>query len=199
MYHIKEDKRSKQSSSLIFNAFKTLLYEKSYSDIRITEVIERAQVSRATFYRNYDTLEDILRYECDQKFIDLKEYITKYYLNQNSERNTHHPLDLLKPFLRFWYLDSDIVELLIRINNKEILYSNISDLVKKLIDKIKSNPDKDPFYEYSLTIRSNVIMGILEVWILQDKNIAPDTLSIQVMKHLSESLKYKVDIRNGET
>lgn len=80
--------------------------------------------------------EDILRYECDQKFIDLKEYITKYYLNQNSERNTHHPLDLLKPFLRFWYLDSDIVELLIRINNKEILYSNISDLVKRLIDKV---------------------------------------------------------------
>lgn len=198
MYHIKEDKRSKQSSSLIFNAFQSLLYEKNYSDIKITEVIERAQVSRATFYRNYDTLEDILRYECDQTFIKLKEYIAGYYLNQNSERNTH-PLDLLKPFLRFWYLESGIIELLIRINNKEILYSNIADLVKKLIDRVKSSPDKDPFYEYSLTIRSNIIMGILEVWILNNKNIAPDTLSIQVMKHLSESLKYKVDISNGDT
>lgn len=198
MYHIKEDKRSKQSSSLIFSAFQSLLREKNYSDIKITEVIERAQISRATFYRNYDTLEDILRYECDQKFIALKEYISGYYLNHNSERNTH-PLDLLKPFLRFWYLDSGIIELLIRINNKEILYSNISELVRKLIDRVKSNPAKDPFYEYSLTIRSNVIMGILEVWISNDKNMAPDTLSIQVMKHLSESLKYKVDISNNET
>ena len=198
MYHIKEDKRSQQSSSLIFSAFQSLLREKNYSDIKITEVIERAQISRATFYRNYDTLEDILRYECDQKFIALKEYISGYYLNHNSERNTH-PLDLLKPFLRFWYLDSGIIELLIRINNKEILYSNISELVRKLIDRVKSNPAKDPFYEYSLTIRSNVIMGILEVWISNDKNMAPDTLSIQIMKHLSESLKYKVDISNNET
>lgn len=197
MYHIKEDKRSKQSANLIFNAFKSLLDEKNYADIKVTEVIERAQVSRATFYRNYDTLEDILRYECDQKFIALKDYINDYYLNKRAEKSTH-PLDLLKPFLRFWYLDSNVVELLIRINNKEILLSNILNIVKRLINSVNSNYERDPFYEYSLNIRSNIIMGILEVWISNNKNIAPDTLSIQVVKHISESMKFKVDIKTDK-
>lgn len=93
MYHIKDDKRSKQSAKYIFYSFNSLLHEKKFEDIKITEVIERAQVSRSTFYRNYDALEDILRYECNQKFLDLKDYINDYYLN-NIEENSTHPLHL---------------------------------------------------------------------------------------------------------
>ncbi len=194
MYHIKEDKRSKQSAKFIFEAFQALLQEKPYKDIKITEVIERAQVSRATFYRNYDTLEDILRYECEQKFAALREYIMEYYRNKNTEKSTH-PLDLLRPFLRFWYQDSKVVELLLKINNKEILLSNILALVKKLISNVNSAHENEPFYEYSLSIRSSIIMGILEVWIQNNKNIPPDTLSSQVVKHLSESMKFKIGIK----
>jgi AcrR family transcriptional regulator len=174
-----------------------LLNEKKFADIKITEVIERAQVSRATFYRNYDALEDILRYECNQKFLDLKAYINDYYLN-NIEESSTHPLHLLKPFLKFWYLDSSIVELLLKINNKEILLSNIVNLVKNLLNNVNSYNSKDPFYEYSVNIRANIIMGILEVWISNNKNIAPDTLSIQVIKHLAQSMKFKVDLETNE-
>ena len=116
MYHIKKDKRTKKSAELIFNSFSLLLSEKKYEDIKVTEVIEKAQVSRATFYRNYDSLEDILRYECDQKFAALKIYINDFYHNCDAAINSH-PMHLLKPFLRFWYLDSKVVELLIKINN----------------------------------------------------------------------------------
>lgn len=105
---------------------------------------------------------------------------------------------IFKPFLRFWYLDSNIVELLLKINNKEILLSNIVNLVKNLLNNINSYNTKDPFYEYSVNIRSNIIMGILEVWVSNNKNIAPDTLSIQVIKHLSQSMKFKVDLETNE-
>jgi AcrR family transcriptional regulator len=193
LYHIKNDKRSRQSAKLIFSAFNSLLSEKKYTDIKITEVIERAQVSRATFYRNYDTLEDILKYECDQKFIALKDYINSYYLEHNTESSTH-PLYLLKPFLRFWYLDSNVIELLIKINNKEILFDNIANMVEKLLNIVNSYDEREPFFEYSVNIRSNIIMGILEVWVSNGKNIAPDDLNIQVIKHIAKSMKFKVDL-----
>ena len=44
----------------ITDALFSLLEEKRLSDIRISEIIERAGVARASFYRNYRTKEDVL-------------------------------------------------------------------------------------------------------------------------------------------
>ena len=44
----------------ITDALFSPLEGKSLSDIRITEIIERAGVARASFYRNYRTKEDVL-------------------------------------------------------------------------------------------------------------------------------------------
>ncbi|MGM9589787.1 MAG: TetR/AcrR family transcriptional regulator, partial [Faecousia sp.] len=44
----------------ITNALFELMQEKNLSDIRITELIERAGVARASFYRNYRAKEDVL-------------------------------------------------------------------------------------------------------------------------------------------
>lgn len=198
MYHIKDDKRSKHSAVLLFKAFTSFLDEKPYADIKITEVIERAQVSRATFYRNYDALEDILRYECDQRFMALRAYILDFYQN-GVNAGAAHPLDLLKPFLRFWYLDSKVVEYLLKISNKHILFSNIMELVKGLMKRVGSQDEGDALYAYSLSIRSNIIMGILEVWIANGKTIPPDVLSLRIVEHLSASIHFKVGLpQDGE-
>lgn len=52
-----ENLRVKQS---ITNALFTLMREKSLSDVQITELVGRAGVARASFYRNYDSKEDVL-------------------------------------------------------------------------------------------------------------------------------------------
>ena len=44
----------------ITDALFSLMQEKKLSDIRITELIERAGVARASFYRNYGAKEDVL-------------------------------------------------------------------------------------------------------------------------------------------
>lgn len=44
----------------ITNALFDLLKEKSISEISITEIIEKAQVARASFYRNYSSKESVI-------------------------------------------------------------------------------------------------------------------------------------------
>ena len=44
----------------ITDALFSLMREKNLSDIRITELIARAGVARASFYRNYRAKEDVL-------------------------------------------------------------------------------------------------------------------------------------------
>ncbi|WP_238902167.1 TetR/AcrR family transcriptional regulator [Clostridium sp. YIM B02506] len=193
MYHIKNDKRSIQTSKFIYNALSSLLEEKKYEDIKITEIIERSQVSRATFYRNYDSLDDILRYELDQKFIKLSEYL---YANYKSNKNTNkvHPLSLLKPFLRFWYLDSLILEQLLETNKKEIIIDNILRTTKNLLEKSNIEYKENIFYDYMLNIRSNIIFSVLETWVLNDKNLSPDELYKLTIDHLNESLTARINV-----
>lgn len=50
------------------DALLTLLAEKSLEDISISELVETAGVSRASFYRNYERKEDILKAHIDTLF-----------------------------------------------------------------------------------------------------------------------------------
>ena len=45
----------------IVAALTALMSEKDYAGITITEITQRADVSRMTYYRNYSSKEDILR------------------------------------------------------------------------------------------------------------------------------------------
>ena len=68
MYHIKQDKRAEASVELICEAVMELLREKSFDEITISDVQRRSTVSRSTFYRNFDNLEDVLELLCDRGF-----------------------------------------------------------------------------------------------------------------------------------
>lgn len=71
----------------IINALFELMHEKSFSDISISELIRRADVARVSFYRNYESKEDVLLTLIDdvleqyRKTLDEEE--TDFYTYQN--------------------------------------------------------------------------------------------------------------------
>lgn len=83
MYHIKNDKRAHKSAALISEAFITALSEKPYKEITIAEVCAPGGVARTTFYRLFDSLDDVLLYQMDQV---LEEGISEYLNADNDER-----------------------------------------------------------------------------------------------------------------
>ena len=61
----------------ITDAVFSLMREKSFSDITVTEIIKTAGVARATFYRNYSTKESVVTTIIDEvlnQFADGKDY-----------------------------------------------------------------------------------------------------------------------------
>ena len=72
----------------ITNALLELLKEKSISDISITELTQKAQVGRVSFYRNYQTKEDILKEESNRL---IKEWGRLYETNPESAPETLFP------------------------------------------------------------------------------------------------------------
>lgn len=53
------DKRVIKTKNAIFEAFKKLVQEKDMSDITISELTQKANITRSTFYMYYDTVADV--------------------------------------------------------------------------------------------------------------------------------------------
>ena len=62
------DRRQRKTREAIFRAFVALLSEKNYNQITVAEVIERADIGRATFYAHFETKDYLLKELCQELF-----------------------------------------------------------------------------------------------------------------------------------
>ena len=62
------DRRQKRTRESIFNAFIFLLSKKHYVNITVGEIIQLANVGRATFYLHFETKDFLLKELCAELF-----------------------------------------------------------------------------------------------------------------------------------
>ncbi len=58
---LKPDPRVRRTQKLLRESFLELVLEQGFEAVRVSEIIERAEVNRATFYRHYRSKRDLLR------------------------------------------------------------------------------------------------------------------------------------------
>lgn len=139
------DRRQRKTREAIFQAFAALLSEKDFSGITVGEIIERADVGRATFYSHFETKDFLLRELCAELFCHI-------FDTAGSGGVQHrHIFDCNAPDCVFLHLlthlqknDNNILKLLSSRNNELFLRyfrDNLSVLVKdnlSLFEKRKS-------------------------------------------------------------
>ena len=62
------DRRQKKTREAIFNAFAELLSKKHYNQITVGEIIDKADIGRATFYAHFETKDFLLKELCEELF-----------------------------------------------------------------------------------------------------------------------------------
>ena len=62
------DRRQKKTREAIFNAFTELLSKKHYNQITVVEIIDKADIGRATFYAHFETKDFLLKELCEELF-----------------------------------------------------------------------------------------------------------------------------------
>ncbi len=116
------DRRQRKTREAIFAAFSALLDKKDFARITVGEIIEEADVGRATFYAHFETKDDLLRELCGELFCHL-------FDGMNGEHPEHrHIFDCDAPSSVFLHLfrhlqknDNSILELLSSRNNELFL------------------------------------------------------------------------------
>lgn len=66
MYHIKPDKRSQTSAADVVRGLQECLKIQPLKSVTVMDIHRVTGISRATFYRLFDTPEDVLLYQLDQ-------------------------------------------------------------------------------------------------------------------------------------
>lgn len=106
----------------IANAFVVLLKDKRFDDIKIVDIISKAQVARNSFYRNFENKEDILRFYIEKA---TDEWLLK--TNENYITLTKNGIkDYIVFLFTHMYEYRDIVKILMK-NGKMHLIENEFD------------------------------------------------------------------------
>lgn len=101
----------------ILNTLLKMMQEKPLKDITICALTSRAQVGRASFYRNYHDLQDVLRQEAER--------LTEQW-QQAYEKETHSaPNELLISLLDFYKEHSTFYLLLYRAGLEQIVLQTL--------------------------------------------------------------------------
>jgi len=177
MYHKNEDARSINSCELIFNGLRELMKEKEFGKISVSELVNKAQIGRTTFYRNFDTIEDVIIYKLNDHFNKLGEYL----LEEGVKRNIEY---YIKPFLEYWDDNTYIIKMLMESNQINILYGEFIKIMDTFVrDSPKIYEDNLEYKDYIVSMRASVIISLLIQWIKRDKKETPKMLTDILIKH----------------
>lgn len=175
MYDIEKlDMRIKYTREWTFEALTKLLEVKKYEDIKISEIINKAGISRATFYRNFSSKDDIIKLKVRMMFIDFyKDMLTVY--------KQHMPTDetiLVAEFFKRIDGEEKVIDTVIKTNLEYLMVEGILQII---------NYYKDRFYElvktssrteeYTMDIVASSTWTLLSRWYKTGKVETPTQLS----------------------
>jgi len=158
MYHIKPDKRSQTSARLITDGLYQCLSHKNFSEITISDIQRASGVGRATFYRLFDNLADVLEYECNNAFCQM---LAQYRTNPAAPKDASPFEALFIHFMDYWTARTDLLNALMdsqRIDIMSAVFRTHTDEIKAiLVPETSLSPTE---LDYFVSAATGAIFGV---------------------------------------
>lgn len=168
MYRIKDDKRIRQSADLICKGYTACLKASPMTAVNVSAIAQASGVSRATFYRIFDTPADVLTYICDS----LSDDAIRLMETQKPKGKDEN----LKFMFDFLMANSDTLECLAKCNRQDMLHKSFSRMFELAIPSTVMAELDEVEKAYIRESIAAFMCGVLFIWIKKGKRESSDEL-----------------------
>ena len=153
----------------------SLLKKKNYLQITVTDLVEEAGVARASFYRVYNSIDQVL----DDLFVDLKEILLKdfipAFINRDEQKIKEQIIDFLnkikdKNYPTLNVLPENRQYLLPKFESQFVMYK---DVECKSIDE-----------KYAIPLGLSLIYSISRIWSFCDYAESPEEIADYIISKM---------------
>lgn len=186
----KNNARVKKTKKLLEDSLGLLLEEKSFEDIRVIDICEKANMHRSTFYTYYNDKYELLKSKLDEYKAKFLEDLNRYKI-ENKLKNSH--VDIMNKILQYFYLNRKYLKIIFE-NNKD---GSVTDILREylrfyIIEGIKDFKTIRPNREYVIRVMSSFYSGafvsVITDWIKNDCFISVEDLA----QYLSDIIMQRV-------
>jgi len=168
MYHIKSDKRSRTSAEEIAAGLNRILKTEPLHTVTVTRIHQETGISRATFYRLFDTVEDVLIYQCDQ--------LVDRAMDNYSIDHVSSPYESIRGIMAMGFEYHALIEALVANKRMDLIYEYTA---KRLFTHQTIGPFIRPdmdvaAVEYFLSNISMAMVATLTTWTRRGRQESPE-------------------------
>lgn len=164
---------STKSKEIIVTTFLEILKDYNYNDITISEVLANTPLTRKTFYNNFSSKDDIIRYICNKL---ITQYITR--LTNKTELS---PYDFSRNFYEIGKEDKELFSLLFE---RELFYIFVEEfnknmnLINSIIPQNKLHLLSEEDKNYVFAFCASGALRLFEIWVKSNFEKSIDEMAL---------------------
>ncbi len=160
----KQDKRSRRTRAWLLETLLKLLENKKYSEITITELTEKADIARQTFYRNYDSMDDILLSRLNE-IVD--EYLAKVFKNLETKKDPDWDFEV-RQLILLWQQNEVVFRALKKAGLDYQVMEKLSHLFTRFHMKAQNLRELDDKQQFLVYYLAGGVFMVLNKWFEND-------------------------------
>ncbi|MBO6207595.1 MAG: TetR/AcrR family transcriptional regulator C-terminal domain-containing protein [Lachnospiraceae bacterium] len=184
------EKNTNKGEQAFINALLSLMEEKPYNQISVSELSELAEYDRRTYYRYFTSKDDILFSHCSALLAEMAASMSATPLTPKSG---------FLSFFKFWNDHRDFLALLYKQNLIHFLGEKLDRLLYQQVGlKVHDDlPDEltlvSEFSRYAYYFTLGGLWHVLVLWIRDGMTLTPEQLTAHVLNSFSEMQKMNRD------
>ena len=127
------DRRQRKTREAIFRAFISLLSKRDFHKITVGEIIEKADIGRATFYAHFETKDDLLKALCEELFCHIFDALADHPGEHRTIFDCDTPDGVFLHLLRHLQRNDNQILQLLTGQNHELFLGYFSINLEKLV------------------------------------------------------------------
>jgi AcrR family transcriptional regulator len=174
------NRQVKRTRSWIFEALMTLMDEKPYNKISVSDIVEKAGIARQTFYRSYNNKDDVILQFFDELF-----NLHPVKVENTFRRGGRDIVDVTIPLGQF-VTYAAVLKKILNTGTEHLIYRYCKKWEKSITDLYagKLPGGKQLVFSYVVKHQTAGTMNILIDWIKNDRPLPVEALA-DILRNLT--------------